>query len=348
MRRGGCRPPAFVCDVLARACPSSPRTTSWVACLPAFPRTSRTLHPTRPSPIPPTIGTRAARRGRRRRHRVPHAAGARGVLLLPPPRHRRPAGARVQGARPQPPAGGRASNTTDGLAACAGGLLGAFLQTPKAARVSGLARPGPRRAPPPTPLLNATPSPRPQVLEVLCACSEYDELPVRHNEDRINAELSKEVGVFPFLWESDAGAVWEGCAWLLVCEAGLCVCFQPRQPPCFCPQVRWPLESFGRGANKNPGMPGGKRLGGYDDPHAKVRDGARGPGARTCSRKARGRSGPLGGSEGGRLAHSPHPNTRPPTSPHNPRHHPLETHTHTHPGGAAAAVPPGPPAAAHQ
>lgn len=33
-----------------------------------------------------------------------------------------------------------------------------------------------------------------QVLEVLCCCSEYDELPVRHNEDKINAELSKEVG----------------------------------------------------------------------------------------------------------------------------------------------------------
>lgn len=45
-----------------------------------------------------------------------------------------------------------------------------------------------------------------------------------------------------------------------------------------CPQVRWPLDSFGRGANRNPGLPGGKRLGGYDDPHAKVRGrkGARG------------------------------------------------------------------------
>jgi hypothetical protein len=32
---------------------------------------------------------------------------------------------------------------------------------------------------------------------VLCSCSEYDELPVRHNEDRINAELSKEVGPGP-------------------------------------------------------------------------------------------------------------------------------------------------------
>lgn len=28
---------------------------------------------------------------------------------------------------------------------------------------------------------------------MLCCCSEYDELPVRHNEDKLNAELSKEV-----------------------------------------------------------------------------------------------------------------------------------------------------------
>jgi hypothetical protein len=32
-----------------------------------------------------------------------------------------------------------------------------------------------------------------QVLEVLCSASEYDDLPLRHNEDRLNAELSKQV-----------------------------------------------------------------------------------------------------------------------------------------------------------
>ena len=33
----------------------------------------------------------------------------------------------------------------------------------------------------------------PQVLHVLCGVAEYDELPVRHNEDKINTALSGEV-----------------------------------------------------------------------------------------------------------------------------------------------------------
>ena len=32
-----------------------------------------------------------------------------------------------------------------------------------------------------------------QVLGVLCAASEYDEMPVRHNEDKLNATLAQEV-----------------------------------------------------------------------------------------------------------------------------------------------------------
>lgn len=32
-----------------------------------------------------------------------------------------------------------------------------------------------------------------QILEVLCGASEYDDLPVRHNEDRINLALSREM-----------------------------------------------------------------------------------------------------------------------------------------------------------
>lgn len=32
-----------------------------------------------------------------------------------------------------------------------------------------------------------------QVLDVLCAASEYDEMPVRHNEDKLNATLAQEV-----------------------------------------------------------------------------------------------------------------------------------------------------------
>lgn len=32
-----------------------------------------------------------------------------------------------------------------------------------------------------------------QLLGVLCAAAEYDELPVRHNEDKLNAALSAEV-----------------------------------------------------------------------------------------------------------------------------------------------------------
>lgn len=32
-----------------------------------------------------------------------------------------------------------------------------------------------------------------QVLEVLCGASEYDELPVRHNEDMLNTQLAKQV-----------------------------------------------------------------------------------------------------------------------------------------------------------
>ena len=32
-----------------------------------------------------------------------------------------------------------------------------------------------------------------QVLFVLCAVAEYDELPVRHNEDKVNAALSETV-----------------------------------------------------------------------------------------------------------------------------------------------------------
>jgi fumarate hydratase class II len=32
-----------------------------------------------------------------------------------------------------------------------------------------------------------------QLLDVLCAAAEYDELPVRHNEDKLNASLSSNV-----------------------------------------------------------------------------------------------------------------------------------------------------------
>ena len=32
------------------------------------------------------------------------------------------------------------------------------------------------------------------VMGALCGASEYDELPVRHNEDNLNLGLSKEVG----------------------------------------------------------------------------------------------------------------------------------------------------------
>ena len=38
-----------------------------------------------------------------------------------------------------------------------------------------------------------------EVLHVLCAVAEYDELPVRHNEDKINTTLSGEVR-----WPTDA------------------------------------------------------------------------------------------------------------------------------------------------
>jgi hypothetical protein len=31
------------------------------------------------------------------------------------------------------------------------------------------------------------------VLDVLTSCSEYDELPVRHNEDVINTQLARQV-----------------------------------------------------------------------------------------------------------------------------------------------------------
>jgi hypothetical protein len=34
-----------------------------------------------------------------------------------------------------------------------------------------------------------------QVLDVLCASSEYDELPVRHNEDVLNTQLARQVGL---------------------------------------------------------------------------------------------------------------------------------------------------------
>ena len=33
----------------------------------------------------------------------------------------------------------------------------------------------------------------PQLLAALCGCAEYDELPVRHNEDGLNATLSASV-----------------------------------------------------------------------------------------------------------------------------------------------------------
>jgi hypothetical protein len=35
-----------------------------------------------------------------------------------------------------------------------------------------------------------------QLTGVLCAAAEYDELPVRHNEDKLNAELANQVGWF--------------------------------------------------------------------------------------------------------------------------------------------------------
>jgi len=35
-----------------------------------------------------------------------------------------------------------------------------------------------------------------QLAGVLCAAAEYDELPVRHNEDKLNAELANQVGGF--------------------------------------------------------------------------------------------------------------------------------------------------------
>ena len=41
-----------------------------------------------------------------------------------------------------------------------------------------------------------------QVLDVLCAVAEYDELPVRHNEDKLNMTLSESVR-FPIA-EKDA------------------------------------------------------------------------------------------------------------------------------------------------
>lgn len=34
-----------------------------------------------------------------------------------------------------------------------------------------------------------------QVLDVLCGASEYDELPVRHNEDVLNTQLAQQVCV---------------------------------------------------------------------------------------------------------------------------------------------------------
>ena len=43
---------------------------------------------------------------------------------------------------------------------------------------------------------------RVQVLDVLCAVAEYDELPVRHNEDKLNMTLSESVR-FP-ISEKDA------------------------------------------------------------------------------------------------------------------------------------------------
>ena len=36
-------------------------------------------------------------------------------------------------------------------------------------------------------------TPAVQVLHVMCAVAEYDELPVRHNEDKINLTLAQEV-----------------------------------------------------------------------------------------------------------------------------------------------------------
>jgi len=56
-----------------------------------------------------------------------------------------------------------------------------------------------RVIPPPTaPLPPYAPSPV-QVLDVLCGASEYDELPVRHNEDVLNTQLAREVRPTPAL-----------------------------------------------------------------------------------------------------------------------------------------------------
>ena len=36
-----------------------------------------------------------------------------------------------------------------------------------------------------------SPYPNPYPLQILCDSSEYEELPVRHNEDKLNAELAE-------------------------------------------------------------------------------------------------------------------------------------------------------------
>jgi hypothetical protein len=52
-----------------------------------------------------------------------------------------------------------------------------------------------------------------QVLDVLCGASEYDELPVRHNEDVLNTQLAQQVGV-----------TWLGLGWGAPSHAGIGVC----------------------------------------------------------------------------------------------------------------------------
>ena len=45
------------------------------------------------------------------------------------------------------------------------------------------------------------------LLDILCDASEYDELPVRHNEDKINADLAEEVKKLVKLASHSLGAL---------------------------------------------------------------------------------------------------------------------------------------------
>lgn len=63
----------------------------------------------------------------------------------------------------------------------------------------------------------------PQVLDVLCGASEYDELPVRHNEDVLNTQLAQQVG-----WGRQGRGSTKG---VRVC---LCGCTAPQTSPCVC------------------------------------------------------------------------------------------------------------------